>query len=172
MPTLGPALALLGFMAGAALGGRVLKSAEDAWPRRVTALLAGVAAVMLVLSAVLFAVGEDPAHGLMVAVTTGAAVAMGLQAATARHVAVKDVTTVVVTSTITALAADSLLGGGSGVRSGRRLLAVALILMGATVGALLLKVHLGAGLLLAGVVIAAVAVVGELHPGDAGTAAP
>ena len=172
LPTLGPALALVGFMAGAALGGRVLKSAADAWPPRVTALLAGVALVMLVLSAVLFAVGEDPAHGLMVAVTTGAAVAMGLQAATARHVAVKDVTTVVVTSTITALAADSVLGGGSGVRSGRRLLAIALILVGATVGALLLQVHLGAGLLLAGVVIAVVAVVGSLHPGEAGTPAP
>ena len=32
---------------------------------------------------------------------------MGLQAATARHLSVKDVTTVVVTSTLTGLAADS-----------------------------------------------------------------
>jgi uncharacterized membrane protein YoaK (UPF0700 family) len=102
----------------------------------------------------------------MVSVTTGAAVAMGLQAATARHVAVQDVTTVVVTSTITGLAADSVLGGGSGVRSARRFLAVALILVGATVGALLLKVHLGAGLLLAGVVIAVVTVVGSMHAGE------
>lgn len=167
LPTLGPALALLGFMAGAAIGGRALKGSAPAWSRRVTVLFGCVAAVMLVLSAVLFAVGEDPAHGLMVTVTTGAAVAMGLQAATARHVAVTDVTTVVVTSTITGLAADSVLGGGSGVRSVRRFLAIGLILLGATAGALLLKVHLGAGLLLAGLVIAVVTVVGSLHPGDA-----
>jgi uncharacterized membrane protein YoaK (UPF0700 family) len=166
LPTLGPALALLGFMAGAAIGGRSLKRVDGAWTRRVTVLLACVALLMLALSAVLFAVGDDPEHGLMVSVTTGAAVAMGLQAATARHVAVQDVTTVVVTSTITGLAADSVLGGGSGVRSARRFLAVALILVGATVGALLLKLHLGAGLLLAGVVIAIVTVVGSMHAGE------
>lgn len=166
LPTLGPALALVGFMGGAALGGRVLRGAGTAWSARVTVLFGCVAVVMLVLSGVLFAVGDDPAHGLMVTVTTAAAVAMGLQAATARHVAVTDVTTVVVTSTITGLAADSVLGGGSGVRSVRRFLAIALILLGATVGALLLEVHLGAGLLLAGVVIAAVTVIGSLHPGD------
>ncbi|WP_344775233.1 YoaK family protein [Nocardioides panacisoli] len=166
LPTLGPALALVGFMAGAAVGGRALKRVTGAWSRGVTVLLACVAILMLVLAAVLFAVGDDPAHGLVVSVTTGAAVAMGLQAATARHVAVQDVTTVVVTSTITGLAADSILGGGSSVRSARRFLAVALILLGAAVGALLLKVHLGAGLLLAGVVIAVVTVVGALHPGE------
>ena len=171
LPTLGPALALVGFMAGAAVGGRALKRVTGAWSRGVTVLLACVAILMLVLAAVLFAVGDDPAHGLVVSVTTGAAVAMGLQAATARHVAVQDVTTVVVTSTITGLAADSILGGGSSVRSARRFLAVALILLGAAVGALLLKVHLGAGLLLAGVVIAVVTVVGALHPGETGETA-
>lgn len=165
LPMLGPALALVGFMAGAAAGGRALRGVEGAWPSRVTVLLGCVAALMFALSAVLFAVGEDPAHGLMVTVTTGAAVAMGLQAATARHVAVKDITTVVVTSTITGLAADSFLGGGTGVRARRRFAAITLILLGAAAGALLLQVHLGAGLLLAGVVIAAVTAVGAAHDG-------
>jgi uncharacterized membrane protein YoaK (UPF0700 family) len=167
LPVAGPALALLGFMAGAAIGGRALRSSGRAWSGRVTALLACVALVMFALSAVLLGIGDDPDHDVMVTVTTVAAVAMGMQAAAARHIAVRDVTTVVVTSAITGLAADSVLGAGSGVRSWRRLLAVALILLGATAGALLLQVHLGAGLLVAGVVIAGVAAVGAVHASGA-----
>ena len=83
------------------------------------------------------------------------AVAMGLQAATARRLAVKDVTTVVVTSTLTGLAADSRLAGGTGDGWARRSLAVGLILVGAAVGALLLKAGgergVGVGMLVAGV---------------------
>lgn len=163
LPVAGPALALVGFMVGAATGGRVLRRSGRAWSGRVTALLACVALVMFALAAVLIGLGDDPDHDVMVTVTTAAAVAMGMQAATARHVAVLDVTTVVVTSALTGLAADSLLGGGSGVRSARRFLAIGLILLGATAGALLLQVQLGAGLLVAGLLIAAVAVVGAIH---------
>ena len=88
---------------------------------------------------------------------------MGAQAATARFIAVKDVTTVVVTSTITGLAADSVLGSGKGGGSGRRALAVALILAGAAVGAALLRWHIGAGLVLAGGIVLVATVVGSLH---------
>lgn len=163
LPVLGPALALVGFMAGAAAGGRTLRYAGAAWTPRTTALFGTVAVMMLALAAVLFAAGDEPAHEVMVTVTTLAAVAMGVQAAAARHVAVKDVTTVVVTSTITGLAADSFFGSGKGGGTLRRFAAVALILLGATVGALLLRAHLGWGLLLAGVVITLATVVGEAH---------
>jgi uncharacterized membrane protein YoaK (UPF0700 family) len=95
-------------------------------------------------------------------ITAGLAVAMGLQAATARHLSVKDVTTVVVTSTLTGLAADSRLGGGTGAHWGRRLGAVVLILLGATAGAALLPLHLGWGILLTAVLTLAVALVGGL----------
>lgn len=163
LPVLGPALALLGFMGGAAVGGRVLRRAAGAWTPVTTALFGTVAVLMIALAAVLFATGDEPSHPLMVTVTTVAAFAMGVQAAAARHVAVKDVTTVVVTSTITGLAADSFLGSGKGGGTGRRFAAVAVILLGAAVGALLLKAHLGWGLLLAGVLIAAATAVGGWH---------
>src|SRR3954465_2320660 len=42
-PVLGPALALLGFLAGAAAGGRTLKYAGPAWTPRTTGLFATVA---------------------------------------------------------------------------------------------------------------------------------
>jgi uncharacterized membrane protein YoaK (UPF0700 family) len=163
LPVVGPALALLGFVAGAALGGRTLRSAGPGWSGRTTALFGLVAALMLGLAAVLFAVGNEPTHPLMVTVTTLAAVAMGVQAAAARHLAVKDVTTVVVTSTLTGLAADSFLGSGAGGGTVRRLAAVALILAGAALGAVLLRVHLGLGLLLAGVLIALATLLGGWH---------
>lgn len=163
LPILGPALALLGFMAGAALGGRVLRRADRAWTGLTTWLFLGVGVVTLGLAVVLFVVGADPARPVGVAVTTLLGGAMGTQAATARFIAVKDVTTVVVTSTITGLAADSVLGGGHGTGSLRRTSAVVLILAGAAVGAALLRWHLGAGLMLAGVIVLATVAIGTLH---------
>lgn len=167
LPILGPTLALVGFMAGAALGGRTLKAAAAAWTRLTTILFAIVGLVTLALAVVLFVAGETPERPLGITVTTLLGAVMGLQAAVARFIAIKDVTTVVVTSTITGLAADSMLGSGKSRAgaggSGRRFTAVVSILAGAAAGAALLQWHLGAGLLLAGVLIVGVTVVGALH---------
>lgn len=167
LPVLGPALALVGFMAGAALGGRTLKRDKAAWSGRTTLLFGLVAVIMVGLAVLLLVAGDAPAHGVMVTTTTIAAIAMGAQAATARHIAVKDVATVVVTSTLTGLAADSVLGSGKAPWRGggtvRRFVAVALILLGALLGALLLKAHLGLGLLAAGVLIGLATAIGAWH---------
>jgi len=162
LPVLGPALALAGFLIGAAVGGRVLRLAPKGWSGFTTVLFALVAVLMLVLAGLLFAVGE-PNQAIMVTTTTSAAVAMGVQAAAARHIAVKDVTTVVVTSTITGLAADSWFGAAKRGAAARRIFAVVLILLGATAGARALQAHIGLGLLLAGVLIALAAAVGAWH---------
>jgi uncharacterized membrane protein YoaK (UPF0700 family) len=162
LPVLGPVLALVGFMAGAALGGRVLRRAAGAWTTRTTVLFTLVGLVTLGLGVVLL-LEPGPPRWLQVTVTTLLGAAMGVQAATARFIAVKDVTTVVVTSTITGLAADSFLGGGKGGGTSRRALAVVLILAGAAAGAALLHWHLGSGLLLAGGVVLVVTLVGALH---------
>ena len=53
LPVLGPVLALAGFLAGAALGGRVLKSAGPGWTRATTMLFGIVAAVILSIAAVM-----------------------------------------------------------------------------------------------------------------------
>jgi uncharacterized membrane protein YoaK (UPF0700 family) len=65
------------------------------------------------------------------------AASMGLQNATARRVGVPDLTTTVLTLTLTGIAADSALAGGKGPNPVRRLLATATMLVGAAVGALL-----------------------------------
>jgi len=65
------------------------------------------------------------------------ATSMGAQNATARRLAVPDLTTTVLTLTITGIAADSALVGGTGSKAGRRLVSVTAMLLGALAGALL-----------------------------------
>ncbi|MCX4781688.1 YoaK family protein [Streptomyces sp. NBC_01264] len=65
-------------------------------------------------------------------------VAMGLQNAVVRRLGIPDLTTTVLTLTLTGLAADSGAAGGTGPRPGRRLLSVLAMLSGALAGALLL----------------------------------
>jgi len=163
LPVLGPALALVGFLVGAAVAGRVLRHETMPWGPLHSWLLVGVAGVMLALGSALLAAGPLPSHRIMVTATTLAALALGAQAATARAIAVKDVTTVVVTSTLTGLAADSFFGNGRGGGTTRRVVTVVALLLGAVVGALLLLVSLSAGFFVAGALIGASAVVGELH---------
>ncbi|WP_234988149.1 YoaK family protein [Demequina sp. NBRC 110056] len=160
LPVLGPILALVGFMAGAAVGGRTLRTFDAGWSHKTTVLFSVVAAV-LIASAIIALFETEPPHPLALAITTALGAAMGLQAAVARHIAVKDVTTVVVTSTITGLAADSA-AGGEGLNFWRRRMgAILLIGAGACAGALLLQVHIAAGMLLSAAITVAVTIVGH-----------
>ena len=94
LPVLGPLLALGGFMAGAALGGRVLRRAPGPWSALTTGLFLSVGVVCVALAVVLLVVGATPSASIALPVTTVLGLAMGVQAATARFVAVPDVTTV------------------------------------------------------------------------------
>ena len=83
---------------------------------------------------------------------------MGIQNATARRLAVAELTTTVLTLTLTGIAADSWLGGGERRRTPRRVLAVGAMLLGAILGAvLLLQVAPFAPLALAATLLALVA---------------
>ena len=69
-----------------------------------------------------------------------------------RKLAIPDLTTTVLTLTITGIAADSSLAGGEGPRKGRRLAAVALVLSGAAFGALLVGRSVALALTVAGLI--------------------
>ena len=105
------------------------------------------------------------------AATTAAV--MGSQAVVARAVAVADMTTVVVTSTLASLAGETWMRGGKGVVLNRRLGAIVVIFAGALAGALLLKVHIAVPFGLAAVLTAFVAWLGHLRlsPRTSATAA-
>lgn len=163
LPVVGPLVALAAFLVGAAGGGRALRGQESGWSPRIPVLLAVVAAAFGGC-AVFLGVADVQAPGLASRVVTAVvAAAMGVQAALARWVGVKDVTTVVVTSTLAGLAAESRLGGGSGQAWGRRAGSVLLIGAGAALGALLLEVGLWAGMAASCAITVAVLVRGEWH---------
>jgi uncharacterized membrane protein YoaK (UPF0700 family) len=147
--------ALAGFLVGAALGGQAVRRMAGHRGR----LLAGVTTVELVLLLAALAVAlpaDEPFGALprdLVAVL--AAVALGMQNAAARELAVPDATTTVLTMTLTGFAAD--LRNREGRVLLRRVLAVAAMLLGALVGALLvLHISASAGLAVAAGLVAVV----------------
>ena len=162
VPVLRPALALVFFMIGAALSGRILGDIGEAWHRRTTLIYGIVAAGCAALS-IYVAVVPDPEIGLAGTIFTSALSAlMGAQAAAARKMKIADVTTVVVTSTIVGLASDSRLAGGDSTRWVRRFLAVVLILIGALAGAATLMLNQWIGIAIVAVLVAAATVIGHL----------
>ncbi|WP_265443757.1 YoaK family protein [Flexivirga meconopsidis] len=139
--------ALLGFVAGALLSAPILKRRQGNrfHLMRDVMLVEGV----LVLVALVIALFTDEPFSTGVATVIAAvlAVALGLQNATARKLAVPDLTSTVLTMTITGLGADR--SSGPLVRT-RRLLALLAMGGGAAVGALLVRhTHAWVGLLLA-----------------------
>jgi len=123
------------------------------------AAAASVQAAFLATSVVLAAVaGNAVTAGFRYGLIVVLGIAMGIQNATARKLAVPDMTTTVLTLTITGVAADSVLAGGKGSVSGRRLIAVAAMLLGGLIGAaLVVHAHSVFPLVIALVVILAVA---------------
>ncbi|WAP51341.1 YoaK family protein [Arthrobacter sp. ATA002] len=163
LPILRPALALVFFMLGAALAGRMLRKGPDGWSWHTSVALTVVAAGLTAL-AVFVAVADVRGNEILGSLTTSTmAAVMGVQAATAKRLKVAEITTVVVTSTITGLAADSKLAGGGSQYWQRRALAVALILLGALAGAAALKVDLWLGLAISAAISIAVAVAGYVR---------
>jgi uncharacterized membrane protein YoaK (UPF0700 family) len=133
------AAALLAFLAGAVLGGRVASEASSwhrwaDWVFLLEALLLGVAAVTAAVTG--SGLAGNPLQLRAVIVLTG--VAMGLRNAIARKLAVPDLTTTVLTLTITGLAADSSLAGGENPRWQRRVAAILAMICGAFAGARML----------------------------------
>jgi uncharacterized membrane protein YoaK (UPF0700 family) len=142
LPVVAPLVSLAAFLAGAVAGGVLAKRLGDRHPQHIATALAievslvGIAAVI----AAAITVRPGAASGdLLIALL---ALAMGVRNATVRTLGIPDLTTTVLTMTLTAMAADSPLTGGSGRGLTRRVSAVVAMLTGALAGALLLKASL------------------------------
>jgi uncharacterized membrane protein YoaK (UPF0700 family) len=122
---------------------------------------ASIQVVFLAASVVLAALSRDSmttTTGFRYPLIVVLGIAMGIQNATARKLAVPDMTTTVLTLTITGTAADSSLAGGKGSLAGRRFITVATMLVGALIGAaLVIHVHIAYPLVIALIVMAIVA---------------
>ena len=149
------AAALGAFLLGALGGGRLANSMSAQPPSRWAGTAFGLEAALLLGSAAVAlrsGAGFVAAAPAVYAVITLTGLAMGLRNATVRRLAVPDLTTTVLTLTLTGLAADSALAGAHGAKSGRRLAAVGTMFAGAALGAWLLRYSIAAPLALAAVV--------------------
>jgi len=133
--------ALIAFLIGALIGGRVATRLSEIFtPSWITTALSLES--VLLLAATLAAInfrGSSGSSFQLYSIIVLTACAMGIRNATVRKMAIPDLTTTVLTLTITGLAADSRFAGGTSPRWRRRLLAVLLMFAGAAIGTLLLR---------------------------------
>lgn len=158
---LGSVTSLGAFLAGAVCAGRLTGvfagRARATWVRSV---FVTEAVLLAVATAVAFAWPGGATYTLIAVL----AWAMGLRNATVRKLGVPDMTTTVLTMTLTGFASESSLAGGTAPRTGRRIASVVAMLAGATLGALLV-LHHGLGWpLLVGTLLVAAAAAGYREP--------
>jgi uncharacterized membrane protein YoaK (UPF0700 family) len=141
LPVLAPLVALAAFVVGSGIGGAHARRFANRHDIHVGGALAAeallLAAATVLSLAVTIRVGAVSGDGVIALL----ALAMGIRNATVRRLAVPDLTTTVLTLTITGLAAEiskRKLGKGSV----RRIAAILSMLTGALAGALLLKISL------------------------------
>ena len=150
--------ALCAFASGSVVGGR-LTSERHRTPARhlLIAMYAEVLLLSLAAGAALSSGGQTVATVYLLIVLT--AVAMGLRNAVVRKLAIPDLTTTVLTLTVTGLAADSALAGGTSPRRRRRMLAILTMCGGALAGTMLLRTFgMWVSLFVAALVVGAIAV--------------
>jgi uncharacterized membrane protein YoaK (UPF0700 family) len=139
LPVVSPLVSLAAFLLGSGCGGVLARRIGERRPEHIARALA-IEVALIALTAALAA-----AFDIRVNAFSGDALvallgfAMGVRNATVRRLAVPDLTTTVLTMTLTSLAAESRPAGASGDGTVRKLGAVVAMLSGALAGALLLK---------------------------------
>ncbi|MFI6458352.1 YoaK family protein [Streptosporangium amethystogenes] len=138
-PLVATAIAVLGFFLGAGLAGRLTDRVANVRRRLVLAMTieTGLFAATTVGS-FLLPTTQAGRYPLIVAL----GLAMGGRNTVVRRLKIPDISTTVVTGTLTNLAADSVLGTGKRTRARRRAGEIVALVLGAWVGVLLLR-HLG-----------------------------
>jgi uncharacterized membrane protein YoaK (UPF0700 family) len=127
-------IALGAFLCGSVAGGRLaLRFVEERLLMVATVVKIGLIAAALVVVITSHASLDALHRGAVIALL---AFAMGVQNASARRIGIPDLTTTVLTMTLTAFAADSSLAGGTNPRWNWRALSIGSMLVGAFAGGL------------------------------------
>ncbi|MEU9058794.1 YoaK family protein [Streptomyces sp. NPDC048430] len=136
--TLASIAALVSFGAGALAGGITVHRARAHRGRQLQHALL-VETVFVTAAMIVTLVSGGPyTGGVRFTLIVLLALGLGVQNAAVRALAVPDLTTTVLTRTLTGAVADSRFAKGPGSRAGRRLLSAAALLAGAFIGALVL----------------------------------
>ena len=133
---------LLAFMAGALFGGMINVRHSNWTQMRLLKRATVIEALLLLMSAGLAASAgtkTEISPGLTYGLIILLALAMGVRNAVVRKLAVPDLTTTVLTLTITGIASDSSLAGGANPRWRTRVTAVITMFAGAATGAMFLR---------------------------------
>ena len=131
-------LVSLGAFLLGALGGGWLGGHHAAHRGRVLRAAGFAQAPLMALALLVALLASTPAdRGIRLTIIALLALAMGVQNAAAQRLSVPDLTTSVLTKTLTGLASEAAVVGGAGSRLGRRALAIMAMLAGALVGGLL-----------------------------------
>lgn len=142
LPVVAPLASLAAFLVGASAGGRLIRNQDKDRGGQFLVALA-IEASVLAGATILAAAGDiRPSSAAGDGVIALLALGMGIRNATVRKLAVPDLTTTVLTMTLTGLAAESRIAGGDAAGTIRRTSAVVAMLIGALAGALLLKISL------------------------------
>ena len=142
LPVIAPLVSLGSFLVGAGGGGILAARMAERQPSHMARAIS-IEVVLIGGAAVLAAaINVQPSSLSGYLVIALLALAMGVRNATVRRLGVPDLTTTVLTMTLTGLAAESQPAGGSGKGSVRRVAAVLAMFTGALAGALLLKTNL------------------------------
>ncbi|MEH3052752.1 MAG: YoaK family protein [Patulibacter minatonensis] len=173
-------VSLLAFMLGALLAGRLAKRWHHRpflWMQRVTRMELGFLLVAALIATGIHTGTTTPDSPLRYLAVIVLGTAMGVRNATVRRLGFRDLPTTVATSTISDLASESTLGGGERRNQLRRVLAIACMLLGAALGAALVREAsvLAAFALAVAAVLAALghqAWIGHRHPGPAHAVQP
>ncbi|WP_316784988.1 YoaK family protein [Streptomyces sasae] len=159
LSVLASAVALAAFLVGALAGGRLgtwFAAHRGKQLKTASAVQTFLVAVTVAAAAV---TDGRVTTGVQYTLIVFLGLGMGLQNAVARRLGVPDLTTTVLTLTLTGLAADSTPAGGEAPRPGRRILSVLAMFLGAFVGAqLVLHGHLVLTLSLALILLAVISV--------------
>ncbi len=142
LPVLAPLVSLVAFLIGAGAGGALAARLGSRRREHIGAALAAEVTLITIATVIAAAVRIHVGGASGLAVIVLLALAMGVRNATMRHVGVVDLTTTVLTGTLTNLAAGLPIFGGSGKATARRLFTVLALLLGALTGAVLLQVTL------------------------------
>lgn len=146
LPVLAPIVSLAAFLVGAAAAGRAARYLALSELPPLTLALAAEAGLVATAAVLAIAARIHPGTTAGYCAISLLALAMGIRNATVRKIAVPDLTTTVLTMTLTGLASESPLGGGDGRGTTRRLAAAGMVLAGALVGALLTELNIASGL--------------------------
>lgn len=160
--------AIAAFLVGAAIAGRIGRAHVDRPLHHWLTKAALVEAALLWIAAAIaidFDIAAQAPTWRLFAIIALTAVAMGFRNATVRQLKVPDLTTTVLTLTLTGIAADSSLAGGANPNWARRIGSVVAIFGGAVVGALLLMGYgLAIPLALAGLLVLIGTLACAAHP--------